>query len=171
MMSKRVIVLLGIFLGSLVPAAAQTPAPPIVLARERLAPTVTMLQTVSPPLPADSFLLSRDLGKSAANFSRLFAGAYEPDDSLERLLPMETVKTVLFTQASLPLVQLWSRRLQLDAFQNTFHMQNAQPYPGGPRSIHLSGLSVSFHFGRDARTRRPIQAWRSLPRIVGAVLN
>jgi len=132
---------------------------------------MTMLRTVPPPLPAASFLLSRDVGKPPAHFSRLFVGAYERDQGPERLLPMEEVKTVLFTESSLPLVQLWSRRLQLDAFQNTLHIQSVQPYPGGPRSVHLSGLSLSFHFGRDARTGRPIQAWRCLPQIVGAVLN
>ena len=170
-MYKRVIVLLGIFLCSHAPAVGQTPPTRSVLARVRLEPAMTMLRTVPPPLPADSFLLSRGVGKSPAHFSRLFAGAYERDLGTEHLLPMEEVRTVLFTESSLPLVQLWSRRLQLDAFQSMLHMQNLQPYPGSPRSVHLSGLSLSFHFGRDARTRGPIQAWRSLPRIVGAVLN
>ncbi len=168
---KRFIVLLGIFLCSHVPAAAQTPAPRIVLARERVEPTMTMRRTASPPLPADSFLLSQDPGKSPAHFSRLFVGAYERDQGPSSLLPTEEVKTELFTESRLSLVQLWSRRLQLDAFQSTLQMQNRQPYPGVPRSVHFSGLSLSFHFGRDARTRRPIQAWRCLPRIVGAVLN
>jgi hypothetical protein len=171
MMYKRVIVLLGVFLSSHAPAVGQTPTPRIVLGRERVEPTMTMLRTVSPPLPADSFLLSRDPGKTPAHFSHLFVAAYERDQGPDRLLPMEELKTVLFTESSLSLVQLWSRRLQLDAFQNTLHMQNVQPYPGGPRSVRLSGLSLSFHFGRDARTQRPIQAWRCLPRIVGTVLN
>ena len=161
---KRFIVLLGIFLGSHAPAVAQTPAPQIVLTQERVAPTTIMLRTISIPLPTASFLLSQDPGKYPAHFSRLFAGAYERDNSLERLPKMEEVKTLFFTQSSLPLVQLWSGRLQVDAFQNTLHIQN-------PRSVHLSGLSVSFHFGRDARTERPTQTWRCLSRIVGTVLN
>jgi hypothetical protein len=101
---------------------------------------------------------------------------------------MEQVKTLLLTRSSLPLVQLWGGRLQLDAFQSTLHIQNVQlgplgygaaqgfrspqqSYLGGPRSLHFSGLSVSFHFGRDARTGRPTQAWQRLARIVGGVLN
>jgi hypothetical protein len=85
---------------------------------------------------------------------------------------MEEVKTLTLTQSSLPLVQLWGGRLQLDAFQSTLHKQIVQlgplggmesfrpprqSYPGGPLSIHLSGLSLSFHFVRDSRTRRPTQ--------------
>jgi hypothetical protein len=163
---KRFIVLLGIFLGSHAPAVAQTPAPQIVLTQERVAPTTMAmaLRTISIPLPAASFLLSRDPGKSPAHFSRLFAGAYERDNRLERLPKMEEVKTLFFTQSSLPLVQLWSGRVQVDAFQNTLHIQN-------PHSVHLSGLSVSFHFGRDTRTERPTQTWRCLSRIVGTALN
>jgi len=176
------------FLGSHVPVAGQTPAPQIVLAQERIAPTMTMLRTVSTPLPAASFLLSQDPGKSPAHFSSLFAGAYGRDQTLEHLLPMEKIKTLFFTQLSLPLVQLWGGRLQLDAYQSTFHIQNVplgalgprgtqsspsprQSYPGGPGSVHLSGLSLSFYFGRDPHAGRPIEVWRRLARIVGAVLN
>jgi hypothetical protein len=187
-MYKRFIVLLGIFLGSHAPAPAQTPAPRVVLAQEHVAPTITILRTLSPSPLASSFLVSQDLGKSPARFSLLMAGAYGIDPSLEHLSPMNEVKTLTLTQSSLPLVQLWGGRLQLDAFQSTLHIQNVQfgpfgdggmldsrrlrqTYPGGPRSVHLSGLSLSFHFGRDARTGRPNQAWRRMSRILGTVLN
>jgi hypothetical protein len=187
-MHKRIIMVLGIFLGSHAPATAQTPAPQILLAQERVAPALTKLQTVSPPLLTISFLLHQDPGGSSTHFSYLLAEPSERGHSLERLLPTEEVKTLFFTRSSLPLLQLWSGRLQLDAFQNTLHTQNVelgpygyadmqgfrslrQSYLGGPRSIHLSGFSLSFHLGRDARTRRPTQVWRRLPRIVGTVLN
>jgi hypothetical protein len=149
---------------------------------------MTMLGTVSTPVLAPSFLLSQDHGKSPARFSLLFAGAYERDHSMERLPPMEEVKTLILTLSSLPLVQLWGGRLQLDAFQSTLHNQNVQlgllgyggmqgfrpprqSYPGGPCSVHFSGLSLSFQFGRDSRTRRPTQVWRRMTRFVGAVLD
>lgn len=164
MIYKRLIVLLGLFLGSHLPAVAQTPAPQIVQAQERVAPAMTTLPTVSTPLPAASFLLSQDSGKFPAHFTFLFAGAYERDQGLESLLPVREVRTLYFTQLTLPLVQLWSGRLQLNAFQNTLHIQNL-------RSIQLSGLGVSFHFSRDTRAGRPIRAWRGLSRIVGTVLN
>ncbi len=184
-MHKRFIVLFGIFLGSCVPTVAQTLAPQIV---ERVEPTVTMLRTVSTPLPAASFLLYQDPGNSPARFSPVFAGADESEHTMGRLLPMEEVKILFFTRSSMLLVQLWGGRLQLDAFQSTLHTQNVpldplsyrgtqgfrsarQSYPGGPSSVHLSGFSLSFHFGRDARTGRQTEAWRYLSRIVGTVLN
>jgi hypothetical protein len=96
---------------------------------------------------------------------------------------MDEVKTLILTQSSLPLVQFWGGRLQLAAFQSTLHIQNGQlgpagnsrlagqSYPDGLRSVHLSGLSLSFRFGRDARSGHPAQLWRRLTQMVGAVLD
>jgi hypothetical protein len=187
-MYKRFILLLGMFLGSHVPAAGQTPVAQIVLTQEHGAQIMTTPRTVLIPLLTPSFLLSQDPGKFPAHFSVLFAGGYQRDPSLEHFSPMDEVKTLTLTQSSLPLVQLWGGRLQLGAFQSTLHIQNVQlgplgyggmegfrptrqSYPGGPLSVHLSGLSLSFHFGDDARTGRPPQVWRRLARIVGTVLN
>jgi hypothetical protein len=185
---KRFILLLGMFLGSLGPIAAQTPVPRFVLTKERVAPILTTLQKISIPLPAASFLLSRDLAKSNAHFSFLYAGAYERDHSLDHLSPMDEVKTLILTQASLPLLRFWGGRLQLDAFQSTLHIQSVQlglvgvgrmrgslvpgqSYPGGPRSFDLSGISLSIHFGRDERTGHPAHLWRRLTRTIDAALN
>jgi len=185
---KRFILLLGVFLGSYLPVAGQTPEPQSVLGQKHVADIMTMHLKASTPLLVSSFLLSQDSGKSPAHFSLLLSGAYQPDQSLEHLSPMDKVKTLTLTQSSLPLVQLWGGRLQLDAFQSTLRMENMQvgpsgyggtenfrsarqSYPGGPLSFHFTGVSLSFHFGRDARTRRPTQAWRRLTRIVGTVLN
>jgi len=147
-----------------------------------------MLSTVTSLLPAASFLLSQEPGKPNAHLSLLSARAYARDYSLEHLSPMDDVRTLILSQSSLPLVRLWGGRLQLDAFQSTLHTQNVpldplsyrgtqgfrsarQSYPGGPSSVHLSGFSLSFHFGRDARTGRQTEAWGYLSRIVGTVLN
>jgi hypothetical protein len=187
-MYKRLITLLGVSLCSLLPAAGQTPAPRIVPAQEHVGPIITMLRTVLIPVPPTSFLLYRDPGKPPVHFSYLFAGATELDPGTELLPSVKTVKTLFYTQSSLPLVQLWSGRLQLDAFQNTVHIQNVllgplayggmqgfrsprQGYPGVPPSVHFSGLSLTFHFGRNARTERPVQVWWRLSRTVGNVLN
>jgi len=186
-MYKRFIALLGIFLGGHAPAAAQTHLPQIVLAQKHVAPIITVFRMASAPLLTTSYVLYPDPGKSPARFSQLFAGANEHALSMDRLSPVEEVKTLFSTQSSLPLVQLWSGRLQLDAFQNSLHIQMLQlgplgyggmldfrrprlSYPGGPRSVHFSGLSLSFHFGQGARTGGPAQAWRRLSRIVGTVL-
>jgi hypothetical protein len=185
---KGFILLLGMFLLSGVSEAAQTAGSQIVLGQKHVADIMTMHRKASTPLLVSSFLLSQDSEKSPAHFSLLLSGAYQPDQSLEHLSPMDKVKTLTLTQSSLPLVQLWGGRLQLDAFQSTLHSQNVQlgplgyggiegfrpsrqSYLGGPLSVNFSGLSLSFHFGRDSRTRRPTQAWRRLTRIVGTVLN
>jgi hypothetical protein len=183
----RFILGLGMFLATLAPAPAQTPAPRIVLAQEHVAAVITILPTLTVPLPAP-FLLFKDSRKSNVYLGPiLFPGAYRPDYSLEPLSPMDEVKTLILTQSSLPLLQFWGGRVQLEAFQSSLHSQNLQPagfgnsmrslgptqqgYPGGPRSVHLSGLSLSFYLGREARTGHPSQLWRRLTRTVTAVLN
>ena len=185
---KRFIVLLGMFLGSQVPVAGQTPVPQIVLAEEHGAQIMTMHRTVSIPLMTSSFLLSQDSGKSPAHFSLQFAGAYQRDPSLDHFSPIDEVKTLTLMQSSMPLCQLWGGRLQLGAFQSTLHSQNEQlgplsygglegfrprrqSYPGSPLSVHFSGFSLSFYFGRDSRTKHPTQVWRRLTRFVSTVLN
>jgi hypothetical protein len=185
---RRFILLLGMFLGSYVPMVGQTPAPQIVLAQEHTAPGMTMLRTVSIPLPTASFLRSQDLGESLAHFSLPFVGAYERDDGLLHLSQMVRVKSLMFTLSSLPLVQFWSGRFQLDAFQSTLRMENTQlgpsgyggivgfraprqSYLGGPFSVHFTGLGLSFHFGRDSQTRRPTHPWRRMKQFVGGVLE
>jgi hypothetical protein len=177
---RRFILLVGMFLGSYVPVAGQTPAPQTVLAQEHIAPVMTTLRTVSIPLPATSFLQLQDLGKSPAYSGLPFAGAYEGDDGLLHLSQMVKVKSLMFTLSSLPLVQFWSGRFQLDAFQSTLRMENTQLRPSGyggiagfraPVSVHFTGLGLSFHFGRDSRTRRPAHPWRRMKQFVGGVLE
>src|SRR6266404_5027861 len=139
---KPFILLLGIFLGSHRPVLAQTPPPRIVLAQEQVVPALSILPTASTVLPVFSFLLFHDRAKSNPHFSRQFAGAYPRDYSLEHLSPMDEVKTVILTQSSLPLVQFWGGRLQLDAFQSTLRIQNGQlglVGGGGMRNSLLSG--------------------------------
>ena len=185
-MHKRFILLLSVFLGSRVLTAAQMPAPEFVPAQELVASIVTAAPA---PLLAVSFLLPENPGKSAAHFSYLSAGAYEYKrgqglECLASLSPMREVNTLFLTQSLLPLVQIWGGRLRLDGFISTLHMQNVelgpsaagglqdfrllrQGYPGGPRSVDLYGVSLSFHFGRDAQIGRPAPIWRCLAQIVG----
>ena len=187
-MCKRFIMLLGILLGSHASSAAQTPAPQVVQAQEHVVPILSMLRKMSAPLPAASFLVHQDPVKSPAHSSHLIAGAYERDHSMERLPSVEEVKTLFVTRSSLPLAQLWSGRLRLECFTSTLNMQNVElgpsgggglldfrppriDYPRGPHSVDLYGVSMSFHFGREARMGRPVETWRSLSRIVGSVLK
>src|ERR1700682_4594059 len=125
MMYKPFILLLGIFLGSYCPVVAQTPPPQIVLAQEHVAPIISILPTVSTALPVFSFLLFND-PKSNAHFSRQLAGVYQRDFSLDHLSPITEVRTLILSQSSLPLVQFWGGRLELDAFESTLRMQTGQ---------------------------------------------
>jgi hypothetical protein len=192
---KPFTLLLGIFLSSHHSAVAQTPPPRIVLAQEHFAPVMSILPTSILPtvstsfhFPLFSFRLFQDPEKTNAHFSRQIAGAYEGDFSLEHLSPMNEARTLILTQSSLPLVRFWGGRLELEAFQSTLHLQNGQlalvgaggmrdsrlsgqSYPGGPRSLHLSGLSLNIRFGREAQSGHPAQLWRRLTGIVGALLN
>jgi hypothetical protein len=188
-MRKRFILLLGVILGSYVPMSAQTRAPQTIPAQDRTVMSMTVIPTAPAPLFAPSFLLPENPGKSAAPFSYVFAWAHERDQGLEglkSLSPMREVKTLFLTQSMLPLLQLWGGRLRLDGFTSTLHMQNVQlgpsaagglpdyrpprqSYPGGPLSVHLSGISLSVHFGRDAQIGRPAQIWQRIARIHAAV--
>jgi len=209
-MYKQLILLLGLLLGSHLPAAAQTPAPQIVLAQDRIAPMITMVRTapatllaaslplpvdpgtsvlraVSAPLLAVSFPLPVNPGISAAHFSYQFAEPYESNQGLEGLesqSQMSEVKTLFLTRSSLPLVQLWGGRLRLEGFTSTLNVQNVLLGPSGggglqdfrpwrpsglgvPGSLDFSGVSLTFHFGRNAQIGRPTQIWRRVARIVG----
>lgn len=177
---KRFILLLAVFLGSHMRTTAQTRAQQIVPRQEPTASVMMTVQTVPAPWLAASFLLSGDPGKSAAHISYSFVRVYESDESLRSLSPMREVKTLFLTQSSLPLMQFCGGRLRLDGFTSRLHMQNVefgpsigdrpqrQAYTSGLRSVSLYGLSLSFHFRRDAQIERPTQIWRSFDRIVSA---
>ncbi len=184
----RFIALLGIFLSSVAPAVAQKPPPQSVQGQVRAAPAATMLRPVSTPSLNASFRLYQDPGTTVANFSFVPAEAYGRDFLVAPLPPMYEVKTLLFTESSVPLARLWSGRLQLNGFQNTIFIQNLQLdplgyggaldlrpprriYPGGPRSVELVGVSVSFHFGREARAEHSTQAWRCVTRIFSNIFH
>jgi hypothetical protein len=179
-MHKRFFLLLVLFLGNLVPAAAQMPAAQIVPRQDRIAPLLDVVPTATAPLLAVSPLLPDNPEKFATHSSYRFARAYERDPGLEGLVeslsPMHEVKTLILTQSLMPLAQLWGGRLRLDGFASTLHMQSVQfgpsaagglrlpqqNYAAGPRSMDLYGVSLSFHFGRDAKIERPTPIWQWL---------
>ena len=153
-----------------------------------VAPILSKARSASDAAPVKFILRYRDPGKSARHFSYLFAGAYKPDPSVENILPMATMKSLIFASSSLPLLQLFGGKVELDAFQCTsripyaqlgpvgnagardFHLPQ-QSYPGESRALHLTGISLNFHFGRNWRSGSAMQTWRYLPRILSAVLN
>jgi hypothetical protein len=169
-------------------AAGQISALRIAPTQRPVGPVVRVFTAESKALLAPSFLLSQHWENTFAHMSLRFPGLDERDHALERLSPVTKVRTLILTQVSLPLVQLWGEKLELEAFQSTLRIQNMQfgalgfsavpdsrlsqqNFPGGSRSVHLSGVSLNFHFGRVEGTRRPTQAWRCVPRIVAVLLN
>jgi hypothetical protein len=165
-MHKRFILLLGMFLGTRVPMAAQTPAPQIVPTQERIAPIVTVVPTVQVPLHAAPFLLPDNPGKPAAHFSYVFARAYEGHpglDDLKSLSPMHEVKTLILTQSLLPLVQIWGGRLRLDGlYQHASHAEHATwslIRRSAEFSFPAAKLSRWAAFGRSLRLQPELSLW------------
>lgn len=209
-MKRRLTLLLGVFLGGCLSAAAQTPAPRTLAEQARTAPTMAMVQAVPAPLLAESLPLSgnpgnsaprtlpaplraasfpahRDPADSAVHFSYVLAGPYKPDqgmDGLESQFQVEEVDTVFLAQSTVPFAQLWGGRLRFDGFANKLNIQNVQmgpsaaggpqdfrpwrqSYLGAPPSVNFYGVSMTFHFGRDAQAGRPAQIWHSVARLIG----
>jgi len=158
-MKRKLILLLGVFLASHLPAAAQTRAPRIVAEQDRMAQSIAMVQaaptpllavslplpgnlgssalrTVPAPLPPASFPRPKKHADSAAHFSYVFAKPYQPDqglDGLENMSQMSEVDTLFLKQSSLPLMQIWGGRMRFDGFASTMNVQNVQlgPSAGG----------------------------------------
>lgn len=211
-MKRKLILLLGVFLASYLPVAAQTRAPRIVAEHDRMAPNMDMVRaaparllavslplpgnpeitaprTAPVPLPLASFPQPKKPADSAAHFNYVFAKPYQPDqglDGLENMSQMSQVDTLFLKQSSLPLAQIWGGRLRFDGFARTMNVQNVQLGPsaagglqdyrpwrqgvlGAPPSEDSYGVSMTFHFGRDAQVGRPAQIWRTVSRAIGSV--
>jgi hypothetical protein len=184
-MHKQLVLLLGMVLGGPLPTTAQTPAPQIAQAQDHTTPTMTTVRTAPEPSLEASFLPPENPGKRAARFSYLFAGVYERGEdpgSLKSLSPMREVRNLSLTQSSPPPLQFWGGRLRRDS---TPPMQKIllgplpaggpqdfvpprQAYLGWPFSVRVYGVSLSYHFGRNAHSGHATQIWRSLVRVVNA---
>ena len=175
-------------MGSQVPAAGQRSPPQMVLAQKPVAPAIAEFKAASTPLLASSFLLFQDRENTFALTSLRYLGPDQRNLGLEHFSPVVKLKTLILTQVSLPLLQLWDGKLQLDAFQSTLRIQNGgfgalgypampdprlsqQTFPSGSRSVHLSGISLNFNFGRVEQRPSLRQAWKCVPRIVASLLN
>ena len=179
MIYKGSILLLGMLLGVPMPAAAQSALESTVVL-ERVSPNIP----TSPTIPR-FYVSSLSVSESAAQYhaGSLSTDAYAPSQNLSALSPMTEVETLFVTQSRLPLMQLWHGRLHFDGFTSELHTQNVQLGPSGgaglqdfhparqrypcePRSVHLYGLSLSFHFGPTSQTAGSTHIWRRLARIV-----
>jgi len=176
MIHKRFILLLGVVLGSYVPAAAQRPSQQIAMVYEPPAPKITIpLRTLPARLPAFSFFLFQGPTRSSAHFTLPIAEAYGRDHSLESTFPIEVMKTMFVTESRLSVAQIWGGRLQLNFLVSSVNIGNivlgpsvsAEGFrPPRTRSVDLYGISLRFPFGPGADSGRSIHLWRALSRIV-----
>ncbi len=166
-MQKGLILVLGVLLNSTLPGAAQTRATQVLLMQERSSPIRTLFQGVPAQLPATTFVPPLGPGKPPAHFTVPLAAAYNRD--------LEVIDTSFVTESRVPVLQLWSGRLQLDGFESTLDMENMLLGPSGsghpgvrvPREVVLYGISLRFRLGRDAQTGSRAEVWQCLARIVG----
>ncbi|HTZ99041.1 MAG TPA: hypothetical protein VMB02_01845 [Candidatus Aquilonibacter sp.] len=104
------------------------------------------------------------------------APAYKSGPTLESQIPIDTFRSPLVTESTVPLIHLW-RGLKLDAFDTTVYSQSldrAAPEsgaafeslrPAGKDQASLAssfggdGLSLRYTFGR-APANKPVQIWR-----------
>jgi hypothetical protein len=169
-------------LGGPLPTTAQTPTPQIVQAQEWIPPIMTTARTAPEPSLVASFLPPENPGKPADHFKYLFVGSYERDQhpgGLESLSPIREIRSLSLTQSSPPSLQYWGGRLRYDGTLHIQHMQLGplptggpqdsvpprQTFPGGPFSVAPNGVSLSYHFGRNAHMGRSTQIWRRFGRI------
>jgi len=175
-------------LGSGSPGAAQKAAPPMVEVAGNVTPVLTMLASAPAPAPVEFALRYRDSRQSPKRLKYLLGGTYKSDPSIESILPIATMKSLILASSSLPLMRFFGGKVELDAFQSTsripyvqlgpvgnagardFHLPQ-QSYPGELRALHLSGISLNFHFGGNWRSGTSMQTWRYLPKLLSAVLN
>jgi len=87
---------------------------------------------------------------------------------LARLSPVIKLRTLILTQVSLPLVQLWTGKLELEAFQSTLRIQNVQFGVLGNGAMPDSRLpqqnfSGRVAFGPSLRRQSEISFWQGRP--------
>ncbi len=168
MMQKQLILALGVFLSSYLPAGAQTRSTHLSLIQERPPPGTTLLAAAPKPFFDDYLSPARPLAQPTAHFIVSVTAAYNRDRSPSWLAPVEVVKTPFVRQVRVTVVSLWGGRLQLGGFASTRRRDNVLlgfPGFGGPalpgvrvpRANRSYGLSLTFRLGRDAHADRRVK--------------
>ena len=172
-MQHQLILVVGMLLSSCLLAEAQTPfTTQVFLPPARPEPTVAVLPA-PPTHPLPSVFQSVQLSTIPVTHLSDFLNAAHNSGRSNRLSPVESNKTMFVSQSLLPLVQFWSGRVQLGASISTLHMENfivSLGHLGSSRSVDHYGVSLTFQFGRGARTGGPTEVWRRMTQLVGAVL-
>ena len=159
-MQKKHILVLGVLLGSSLPASAQTLTARLDLSQTRPAPGMTLLSASSRELPLKKTTLpARSAAERPFRFPVAFAVVNYRNPELERpvRIPVELNQTPFLRQARVPLLQIGGGRLRLDGIARATSMKEVLDgplntvHPGTmqPRDAALYGISLSFRFGRS----------------------
>lgn len=171
-MRNQFLLVIGLAMGSCLPAAAQTSREQIFLAQP---PSGPMMLLVRPPphysLPT-VFLTTNRPRKPHGRSARISAATYAPERSFENRFSILVNRTPFLSESSVPIAQLWGGRLQLEGFDSTcqrypqFELSNvAHDYPppshdqaGMYRSVDLQGVSLRFQLGQ-LRAKSWVNRW------------
>jgi hypothetical protein len=174
---KRLVLLLGLLLGSHLIAGAQGTEHHIASLQS---PPLQM--TVSSPRQAPPFgssvqlIQQQENSVGSYNFRVATNHEHQNPDSFSLF---QQSKTPFVTESRLRVAQIWGARLQVNLFVVTFHSGNIMLGPlvsseafhrarqvGEPPSFVLYGIGMSAPLGRNARWESSTGLWRSLQRIM-----
>lgn len=172
---KRVVLLLGLTLGSHTGAGAQSTEHRIAFIQSPASKMIVFPPRQAPPL-GSSVLLIQQHGDFHVGYGFRVT---ESDEHQNPISPFQETKTPFVTESRLRVAQIWGARLQVNLFVVTFHSGNFMLGPlvsneafhrprqvGEPPSFGLYGIGVSVPLGRNARWESSTGLWRSLQRIV-----
>ena len=174
---KRLVLVLGLILGSHARAGAQSTEHRIAFVQS-LPSSMLVLPPRHAVSLASSVLLIQQQGNFHDGYGFRIAGNYG-DQNPGSLSPFQETKTWFLTESRLPVAQIWGARMRVSLFKVTLKTGNIMlgplaanealhrpSHPGGPRSTDLYGIDVSVPLGRDARWEGSTVPWRTLLRIV-----
>jgi hypothetical protein len=174
---KRLVLLLGLTLGSYTGAEAQSTEHRVAFVQSPPSLTIASPPRQAPPL-GSSFSLIQQPGDFHGGYGFRVTESYEHQHPVNPF-PFQQTKTPFVTESRLRVAQIWGARLQVNVFIVTFHSGNFMLGPlvsseafhrprqaGEPLSFGLYGIGVSIPLGRNARTEGSTGLWRSFQRIV-----
>jgi hypothetical protein len=187
-MRHKLILVTALLLGSCVPGEAQTLAAHALIVPAGAEPTKLVGWTPPTYFPPNFSRTVSLPSKPAPRLTALVIPAYLPDRrsdggseaGLQEGSLIEHVRTPFLAESRLAVAQFWKGRLQIEGFDSTRHMQNAQLDPPGyvtlPPSHDQAGLANSggsdgirlvFSFGRHPQSIGQPEAWRCVERVTG----
>ena len=174
---KRLVLLLGLTLGSHTEARAQSTEHGVALVQSPSSQMIVSPPRQTPPL-GSSVLLIQQLEDFHVGYRFRVTKSSEHQNPTS-LFPFQQTKTSFVTESRLLVAQLWGARLQVNLFVITPHSGNVVLGPlilgdalhrprqfGEPASFGLYGIGISVPLGRNARWETSTGLCHSLQRIV-----